>query len=218
MVFGLYLLGPVLAFLSGLFLKRFLFKGEPAPFLLELPPYRMPTGKNIWLHVWQRVRDFLTRAGTIIAAMSVVVWFLQSFGPNFQMVSDTAESILARFGSFIAPIFAPLGFGAWQAAVALLTGLIAKEAVVSSMSLFYGFSMTDYAAAGGPPWRLRFLPPRPWAFLVFLRPVQTPCVAAIATIRREMGSRRWTVLTLAWQLAVAYLASFVAYHLALLVL
>ena len=215
-VFGLYLLGPVLAFLSGLFLKRFLFKGEPAPFLLELPPYRMPTGKNIWLHVWQRVRDFLTRAGTIIAAMSVVVWFLQSFGPNFQMVSDTAESILARFGSFIAPIFAPLGFGAWQAAVALLTGLIAKEAVVSSMSLFYGFSMTDYAAAGAAM-AVTFSPAAALAFLVFCA-LYTPCVAAIATIRREMGSRRWTVLTLAWQLAVAYLASFVAYHLALLVL
>ena len=215
-VFGLYLLGPVLAFLSGLFLKRFLFKGEPAPFLLELPPYRMPTAKNIWLHVWQRVRDFLTRAGTIIAAMSVVVWFLQSFGPNFQMVSDTAESILARFGSFIAPIFAPLGFGAWQAAVALLTGLIAKEAVVSSMSLFYGFSMTDYAAAGAAM-AVTFSPDAALAFLVFCA-LYTPCVAAIATIRREMGSRRWTVLTLAWQLAVAYLASFVAYHLALLVL
>ena len=215
-VFGLYLLGPVLAFLSGLFLKRFLFKGEPAPFLLELPPYRMPTAKNIWLHVWQRVRDFLTRAGTIIAAMSVVVWFLQSFGPNFQMVSDTAESILARFGSFIAPIFAPLGFGAWQAAVALLTGLIAKEAVVSSMSLFYGFSMTDYAAAGAAM-AVTFSPDAALAFLVFCA-LYTPCVAAIATIRREMGSRRWTVLTLAWQLAVAYLASFVAYHLALLML
>ena len=215
-VFGLYLLGPVLAFLSGLFLKRFLFKGEPAPFLLELPPYRMPTAKNIWLHVWQRVRDFLTRAGTIIAAMSVVVWFLQSFGPNFQMVSDTAESILARFGSFIAPIFAPLGFGAWQAAVALLTGLIAKEAVVSSMSLFYGFSITDYVAAGAAM-AVTFSPAAALAFLVFCA-LYTPCVAAIATIRREMGSRRWTVLTLAWQLAVAYLASFVAYHLALLML
>ena len=215
-VFGLYLLGPVLAFLSGLFLKRFLFKGEPAPFLLELPPYRMPTAKNIWLHVWQRVRDFLTRAGTIIAAMSVLVWFLQSFGPDLHMVSDTAESILARFGSFIAPIFAPLGFGAWQAAVALLTGLIAKEAVVSSMSLFYGFSMTDYAAAGAVM-AVTFSPAAALAFLVFCA-LYTPCVAAIATIRREMGSRRWTVLTLVWQLAVAYAASFVVYRLALLVL
>ena len=110
-VFGLYLLGPVMAILSGLILKRSLFQGEPAPFLLELPPYRMPTLKNIWLHVWERVRDFLTRAGTIIAAMSVVVWFLQSFGPNLRMVEDTADSILALVGGVIAPVFAPMGFG-----------------------------------------------------------------------------------------------------------
>ena len=111
-VFGLYLLGPVLAFLSGLFLKRFLFKGEPAPFLLELPPLPDAHGQEHLAPRVAAVRDFLTRAGTIIAAMSVVVWFLQSFGPNFQMVSDTAESILARFGSFIAPIFAPPGASA----------------------------------------------------------------------------------------------------------
>ena len=148
--------------------------------------------------------------------MSVVVWFLQSFGPNFQMVSDTAESILARFGSFIAPIFAPLGFGAWQAAVALLTGLIAKEAVVSSMSLFYGFSMTDYAAAGAA--MAGSCPPAAAPAPLGVCPPYTPLPAAAATHPRAGGSRRWTVLTLAWQLAVAYLASFVAYHLALLVL
>jgi len=116
--------------------------------VLELPPYRMPTLQNIWLHVWERVRDFLTRAGTVIAAMSVAVWFLQSFGTDFRMVEDTADSILALAGGWIAPIFAPCGFGYWQAAVALLTGLVAKEMVVSSLSMFYGFSLTDYAAAG----------------------------------------------------------------------
>ena len=211
-VFGLYLLGPVMAILSGLFLKRSLFKGEPAPFLLELPPYRMPTLKNIWLHVWERVRDFLTRAGTIIAAMSVLVWFLQNFGMNLQMVPDTADSILARFGGFIAPVFAPMGFGVWQAAVALLTGLIAKEAVVSSMSLFYGFSLTDYAAAG-TIMSATFTPAAALAFLAFCA-LYTPCVAAISTIRREMGSARWTALTLGWQLLVAWLVSFVTYHVA----
>ena len=211
-VFGLYLLGPVMAILSGLFLKRSLFKGEPAPFLLELPPYRMPTLKNIWLHVWERVRDFLTRAGTIIAAMSVLVWFLQNFGMNLQMVPDTADSILARFGGFIAPVFAPMGFGVWQAAVALLTGLIAKEAVVSSMSLFYGFSLTDYAAAGAVM-SATFTPAAALAFLAFCA-LYTPCVAAISTIRREMGSGKWTALTLGWQLMVAWLVSFATYHIA----
>ena len=213
-VFGLYLLGPVMAILSGLILKRSLFQGEPAPFLLELPPYRMPTLKNIWLHVWERVRDFLTRAGTIIAAMSMVVWFLQSFGPGLHMVEDTADSILAMVGGVLAPVFAPMGFGVWQAAVALLTGLIAKEAVVSSMSLFYGFSLTDYAAAGAAM-SATFSPAAALAFLVFCA-LYTPCVAAIATIRREMGSRSWTALALVWQLGIAWLASFAAYQIALL--
>ena len=211
-VFGLYLLGPVMAILSGLFLKRSIFKGEPAPFLLELPPYRMPTLKNIWLHVWERVRDFLTRAGTIIAAMSVLVWFLQNFGMDLRMVPDTADSILAKFGNFIAPVFAPMGFGVWQAAVALLTGLIAKEAVVSSMSLFYGFSLTDYAGAGAIM-SATFTPAAALAFLAFCA-LYTPCVAAISTIRREMGSGKWTALTLGWQLAVAWLVSFAVYHIA----
>ncbi len=209
-VFGLYILGPVIAIISGLILKRSLFHGEPAPFLLELPPYRMPTLKNIWLHVWERVRDFLTRAGTIIAAMSVAVWFLQNFSPSLHMVSDTSESILALLGGFIAPVFAPMGFGVWQAAVALLTGLIAKEAVVSSMSLFYGFSLTDYAAAGAAM-AATFSPAAALAFLVFCA-LYTPCVAAIATIRREMASRSWTALALIWQLCVAWLASFVTYQ------
>ena len=160
-VFGLCLLGALMAVVAGLLLKGRLFQGEPAPFLLELPPYRMPTLKNIWLHVWERVRDFLTRAGTIIAAMSVLVWFLQSFGPDLRMAADTADSILALAGGWIAPIFAPMGFGVWQAAVALLTGLIAKEAVVSSMSLFYGFSLTDYAAAGAA--MSSTFTPRAWA-------------------------------------------------------
>ena len=215
-VFALYLLGPVAAIISGLILKRSVFQGEPAPFLLELPPYRMPTLQNIWLHVWERVRDFLTRAGTIIAAMSVAVWFLQSFGTDFRMVEDTADSILAMVGGFIAPVFAPMGFGAWQAAVALLTGLIAKEAVVSSMSLFYGFSLTDYTAAGAAM-AATFSPAAALAFLVFCA-LYTPCVAAIATIRREMNSLSWTVLALVWQLGTAVLASFAVYQAAALFL
>ena len=215
-VFGLYLLGPLMAIVSGLLLKGRLFQGEPAPFLLELPPYRMPTLQNIWLHVWERVRDFLTRAGTVIAAMSVAVWFLQSFGPGLRMVEDTADSILALVGGVVAPVFAPMGFGAWQAAVALLTGLIAKEAVVSSMSLFYGFSLTDYAAAGAAM-AATFTPASALAFLTFCA-LYTPCVAAIATIRREMNSLSWTALALVWQLGVAWLAAFAVYQVAALLM
>ena len=209
-VFALYVLGPVMAILSGLILKKGVFKGENAPFLLELPPYRMPTLRNIWLHVWERVSDFLSRAGTTIALMSMVIWVLQNFSTSLMLVSDTSESILALIGGYIAPVFAPLGFGTWQAAVALLTGLIAKEAVVSSMSLFYGFSMTDYAAAG-VAMAATFSPAAAISFLVFCA-LYTPCIAAIATIRRETGSLKWTAATLLWQLAVAYLASFLSYH------
>ena len=215
-VFCLYLLGPVMAIVSGLILKRSVFRGEPAPFLLELPPYRMPTLHNIWLHVWERVRDFLTRAGTVIAFMSVAVWFLQNFGFSLQMVENTADSVLAQIGGLAAPVFAPMGFGTWQAAVALLTGLIAKEAVVSSMSLFYGFSLTDYAAAGAAM-SATFSPAAALAFLAFCA-LYTPCVAAIATIRREMNSRSWTALALIWQLGVAWLASYAVYQIAALVL
>ena len=215
-VFCLYLLGPVMAIVSGLILKRSVFRGEPAPFLLELPPYRMPTLHNIWLHVWERVRDFLTRAGTVIAFMSVAVWFLQNFSFSLRMVENTADSVLAQIGGLAAPVFAPMGFGTWQAAVALLTGLIAKEAVVSSMSLFYGFSLTDYAAAGAAM-SATFSPAAALAFLAFCA-LYTPCVAAIATIRRAMNSRSWTALALIRQLGVAWLASYAVYQIAVLVL
>ncbi len=215
-VFALYVLALVIAIASGVFLKHSIFKGEPAPFLLELPPYRLPTLHNLWLHVWERVRDFLTRAGTIILAMSIVLWFLQSFDTHLQMVPSTADSILAAAGGAIAPLFAPLGFGVWQAAVALLTGLIAKEAVVSSMSLFYGFAINDGAAAGAAM-ATTFTPAAALAFLVFCA-LYTPCIAAIATIRREMGSRKWTAFCLAWQLAVAYAAALVTHLVAGLLL
>ncbi len=213
-VFSIYVLCLVMAVISGIIMKNTLFKGEPAPFLLELPPYRMPTLKNIWLHVWERVRDFLTRAGTIILAMSVVLWFLQNFNTSFEMVESIDHSILASIGGVIAPVFAPMGYGFWQAAVALLTGLIAKEAVVSSMSLFYGFSLTDYAGAG-VAMSATFTPAAALAFIAFCA-LYTPCVAAIATIRREMNSKRWTAVCLGWQLAVAYVVSVIVYHLAAL--
>ena len=215
-VFSVYILCLLMAIFSGIFMKKTLFRGEPAPFLLELPPYRMPTLKNISLHVWERVRDFLTRAGTIILAMSIVLWFLQNFDLSFHMVSATEDSILAAIGSFIAPIFAPAGFGFWQAAVALLTGLIAKEAVVSSMSLFYGFSLTDYTSAGALM-ASTFTPAAALAFIAFCA-LYTPCVASIATIRREMNSARWTAVCLVWQILVAYAVSVLVYHIAALFL
>ncbi len=211
-VFSLYVLGLLFAVLSGLILKRTMFRGEPAAFVLELPPYRMPTLKNCMLHVWERLRGFLVKAGTLILAMSVVLWVLQNFGAGFQMVDDTSRSILGSIGSFIAPVFRPLGFGTWQAAVALLTGFVAKEAVVSSMSLFYGFSTLDSGATIAQALSSTFsTPAAAYSFLVFVL-LYVPCVAAVATMRKEMNSLGWTLRSIAWQLGAAYLGSFLVYR------
>ncbi len=211
-VFSLYLLGLVCAIASGLILKHTVFKGDSAPFLLELPPYRMPTLRNITLHVWEKVRGFLVKAGTLILAMSVVLWFLQSFGPNLHMVDSAADSLLGVLGTAIAPAFTPLGFGTWQAAVALLTGFIAKEMVVSSMSLFYGFSLGAGTAVVADALSGTFATPAAaYAFLVFVL-LYVPCVAAISTIYREMNSLKWTLASVGWQLLWAWGVSFLAYH------
>ena len=210
-VISLYLIGICLAILSGLILKRSIFRGEAAPFLLELPPYRIPTVRNVGTHVWEKVKDFLSRAATLILAMSVVLWLLQSFTLRGQYTTDVSQSLLAALGSAIAPLFLPCGFGVWQAAVALLTGLIAKEAVVSSMSLFYGFSLTASGATVALALGGTFTPVAAYAFLVFCA-LYTPCVAAIATIRREMGDIKWTLACLGWQLGMAYLASMLVYQ------
>ncbi|MEG0754802.1 MAG: ferrous iron transport protein B, partial [Oscillospiraceae bacterium] len=213
-VFSLYILGLLFAIGSGIILKHTMFKGEPAAFVLELPPYRMPTLRNCLMHVWERVRGFLVKAGTLILAMSVVLWFLQNFGWNggITMVSDAATSFLGAIGSAIAPILTPLGFGTWQAAVALLTGLVAKEAVVSSLSLLYGFSMT--AASGTVALALggTFASPlAAYSFLVFIL-LFIPCIAAVSTIHKEMGGIKWTLRSIAWQLGSAYLGSLLVYQ------
>ncbi len=217
-VFFLYVLGLACAILSGILLKKAVFRGDPAPFLLELPPYRLPTLKNIGLHVWEKVRGFLVKAGTLILAMSVLLWFLQSFGPGLSMVDNEADSLLGVIGTGLAPVFAPLGFGTWQAAVALLTGLIAKEMVVSSMSLFYGFSLTASGAVVAGALAGTFATPAAaLAFLVFVL-LYVPCVAAVATIYREMNSLKWTLASIGWQLVWAWCVSFLVYRVALALL
>ncbi len=218
-VFSLYVLGLLFAIVSGIILKKTMFKGEPAAFVLELPPYRLPTLKNCLMHVWERVRGFLVKAGTLILAMSVVLWFLQSFGWNggIVMVEDAAHSFLGAIGGLIAPIFAPLGFGTWQAAVSLLTGLVAKEAVVSSMSMFYGFAAgASGAAVAGALSGTFATPVAAYAFLVFVL-LYVPCVAAVSTIRKEMNSAKWTLRSIAWQLGAAYLGAFLVYQIGSLI-
>jgi len=215
-VFALYIIGMVLGIVSGLIFKKTLFAGEPAAFVMELPPYRMPSLKNTAMHVWERVRGFVVRAGTLILVMSIVLWFLQSFDMSLKLTDDISVSILARFGGVIAPIFKPLGFGNWQAAVSILTGLIAKEAVVASMSVFYGFSLTAGAGAVAAA-MVGFTPAAAFAFLVYIL-LYVPCVAAVAAIYREMNSLKWTALSVAWQMGVAYVCGILAFFVGRLVM
>ncbi len=215
-VFMLYIIGMIVAVASGVLFKKTLFKGEPAPFVMELPPYRMPAPKNMFLHVWERVRGFLVKAGTIILLMSIVLWFLQTFDMSLHMTEDASVSLLGKLGAFIAPALTPLGFGTWQAAVALFTGLIAKEAIVSSLSMFYGFALTASGGAVAAAMSA-FTPLSAFSFLVFIL-LYIPCVAAVSTIYKEMESLKWTVVSVVWQLLTAYAVSLLVYQIGLLII
>ena len=209
-VFGLYIIGMIVGVASGLFFKKTLFAGEPAPFVLELPPYRLPSVGNMLTHVWQKVKGFLVKAGTLILLMSMVLWLLQSFDFSLRMVDDPTHSMLGALGNVLAPVFGPCGFGFWQAAVALLTGLIAKEMVVSSLSMFYGFSLT--AASGEVAAAMTgFTPLSAFAMLVFIL-LYVPCVAAVSTLFKEMGSRKWAWFSIVWQIGCAYVLSLLVYQ------
>ena len=218
-IFSLYVLGLLCAIVSGIILRHTMFRGEPAAFVLELPPYRLPTVRNCLTHVWERVRGFLVKAGTLILAMSVVLWFLQSFGVTSHglvMVEEPSRSMLGTIGSLLAPVFGPLGFGTWQAAVAILTGLVAKEAVVSTLCLLYGVSTLDAGATVATALSGTFhTPVAAYAFLVFIL-LYVPCVAAVSTMVREMGSLKWTARSIVWQLAAAWLVSFVVFQVGML--
>ena len=209
-IFLLYVLGMVMAVVSGIIFNRTIFKGQPAAFVMELPPYRLPSLSNTLIHVWDNVRGFLVRAGTIILVMSVILWFLQNFDMSLRPVENAAGSILAAVGGFIAPVFRPMGFGVWQAAVALLTGFIAKEAVVASLSMFYGFSLTASGTAIAAA-MAGFSPLSAFSFLVFIL-LYVPCVAAVSTLYKEMRSLKWTAASVLWQIGVAYVISAVVYQ------
>ena len=210
-VFALYVIGMVVGILSGLFFKHTLFAGEPAPFVLELPPYRLPSLGNTMTHVWQKVKGFLIKAGTLILLMSMVLWLLQSFDFSLHMVESADRSMLGALGSVIAPIFAPCGFGHWQAAVALLTGLIAKEMVVSSLSMFYGFPLTAESGAVAAA-MTGFTPLSAFSLLVFVL-LYVPCVAAVSTLFKEMNSKKWAFFSIAWQIGCAYVVSMLVFQL-----
>ncbi|MBQ2661637.1 MAG: ferrous iron transport protein B [Clostridia bacterium] len=216
-IISLYVLGILIGILSGLIFKKTVFKDNDAEFIIELPRYRMPSMKNTFLHVWERVSHFLQKAGTIIFAMSVVLWALQNFSFTFEMVSDPQYSIIGKIGSFIAPIFTPLGFSSWQAVVALITGFVAKEAVVSTLTVFYGFSLAADSPAIMSALSGTFTTASAYSFLVFVL-LYTPCIAAVTAMGKELHSKRKTAFILIYQLVAAYLVSFAVYNIASLFL
>ena len=209
-VFSLYATGLIVAIICAMILKKTVLKGGHAPFVMELPPYRLPTIKTLWMHMYERIKDFVIRAGTVLFAASVVIWFLQSFDSRFQLLpaGQTENSILSSIGKTIAPLFAPLGFGFWQAAVALVTGLLAKETVVGTLTILYN-PATD--AAMSHILQGVFSPVSAVSFLVFVL-LYMPCVAAFSAIRREMNSLKWAVGTMAFQTGVAWVVSFMVYQ------
>jgi ferrous iron transport protein B len=214
MVLGLYLLGVVVAILTGLLLKRFIFKGETAPLIIELSHYRAPRAKSLGLALAKTMQDYVARAGTIIFLMTIVIWFLSSFGPPFQMV-DIDQSYLAIVGQFISPLFAPLGFGFWIAAVAIITGFFAKEAVIGTLGVLTGIG--EDAAIEGTGLNaatlaaVGFSSLSAFSFMTFCL-LYLPCMAAFATLKREYNSWKWPLAQAAYSVAVAWLVAFVVFQ------
>ena len=204
---SLYILGILVGMIVATILNHTTFKGEPVPFIMELPNYRMPSAKTTLLLAWDKAKGFITKAFTIIFAASVVIWFLQTFDIRFNMVTDQSQSMLAGLGGLIAPVFAPLGFGDWRTSTALVCGLVAKESVISTLTVLLG--STSAAALSG-----MFTAPIAYVFLVFVL-LYPPCVAAISTVRSELGGRYATAV-FALQVTVAWIIAFVVHTVFLL--
>ena len=198
---ALYFGGIAVGILVAMIAKNSIFKGDAVPFVMELPNYRMPGAKNVLQLLWDKAKDFLQRAFTVIFLATIIVWFLTTFSPHLNMVTESKDSILAGIAGVIAPVFAPLGFGDWRISTALITGFIAKESVVSTLSILFGStaaltSLISTKAAA--------------ALLVFCL-LYTPCVAAIASIRRELG-QKWAIGVVILQCAIAWICAFLVYH------
>ena len=203
---GLYLLGILMGILHALLMRKTIFSGEPVPFVMELPNYRMPGAKNVCQLLWEKSKDFLQRAFTVIFAATIVVWFLQTFDMRLNVVTDSKDSLLALMAGGIAPLFRPLGFGDWRVSTALLTGFMAKEGVVSTLTILFG-STAELLSALTPLSAL--------SLLVFSL-LYTPCIAAVASIRRELGAR-WAIGVVLYQCAIAWVAAFIVHLIGMLI-
>ena len=196
---GLYLLGILTGIIIALLYRSILFKGEAVPFVMELPNYRMPGAKNVLRLLWDKAKDFLQRAFSVILIATVVVWILQSFDFRFSLVTDQQDSILAAIAGWLAPLMRPAGLGDWRICTALITGFMAKESVVSTLGILFGQSVSTAISAASA------------ASLLVFSLLYTPCVAAIASIRREMGPK-WAIIVVIWQCFIAWLMALLIYH------
>lgn len=203
----LYILGIVIGIISGLILKGTAFRGNPVPFVMELPNYRFPSIKSVGLLIWDKAKDFLVRAFTVIFIATIIIWFLQSFDTRLNVVASGANSMLAEIGKLVAPIFAPLGFNDWRASTALITGFTAKEAVVSTFAVLTGTSNANLTAALAQ----LFTPLTACSFLAFTL-LYTPCVAAINAVKHEMNSVKSAVMVVLYQTGIAWVVGFIVYQ------
>ena len=207
----LYGMGMLFGVLSGLLMRGTVFHGNPVPFVMELPNYRMPSPKSVLLLMWDKAKGFLARAFTVIFVATIVIWFLQTFDARINVVSSGADSMLAVVGRFLSPIFAPLGFGDWRASTALVTGFTAKEAVISTFAVLAGTNVSQLPAALSA----MFSPLTAFTFLTFTL-LYTPCVAAINAVKQEMNSVRSALGVVLYQCGFAWIASFAVYHVGML--
>ena len=211
-----YFVGIAAIIVSGIMLKKTtMFSGDPAPFVMELPAYHMPTAGNVLRSMWERGWSFIKKAGTVILLATILIWFLQGFGfeDGFGMVEDMDNSLLAKLGGVMAPLFTPLGWGDWKAAVAAITGLIAKENVVGTFGILYHFA-GEVAEDGAEIWsnmQTSFTALSAYSFLVF-NLLCAPCFAAMGAIKREMNSAKWTWFAIGYQCVFAYAVSLCIYQ------
>ena len=212
MMLVLYCLGMAVGVLAALILNRTAFRGNSIPFVMELPNYRLPSVKSVLLLMWDKAKDFIQRAFTIIFLATILIWFLQTFDARFNVVVDSGDSLLATLGRLIAPVFVPLGFGDWRISTSLITGFSAKEAVISTMSILLGTNTANLAGELSGMFTLSSA----ISFLIFTL-LYTPCVAAVAAIKRELGGKRQAVFVVVMQCVVAWVAAFLAYRLCLAV-
>ncbi|AKN30942.1 iron transporter FeoB [Clostridium carboxidivorans P7] len=205
-IMSLYLLGIIISFIIGLLFKNTLFKKEEEPFIIELPEYKLPEFRNVILHTWDKGKGFLKKAGTIIFSMSILIWFLSNF--NIYGMTDINNSILSYIGKCISIIFKPLGFGDWQSSVSLLTGLMAKEAVIGTMGVIYGGDLKLSLLH-------HFTPISAYAFLVFVL-LYTPCISAVGAMKKEYG-KNMAIFSVVYQFSLAWLVSFIVFRLGSLI-